>query len=77
MKQYYKSLDEIRQDLDLGVYVYWVNSAYQAIYEADHRPDWKRYSSDGKNVISIRCMSNWFGSIIEQNEVTKCYKIED
>lgn len=68
----YKSLDEIRTDLDKGIEIFWSNESYHLHYVEAREHSTPFSVKDGK-AIRVTCKSNYFGSLIEANEIPVCF----
>ncbi len=73
-KANFKDVSELWDAMDKGTKVYWGDSeTYQVIVEADNCPEKKMFGNRGEQCLSIRCMSNWFGCKIQENELSRLY----
>lgn len=57
----YKTLNQIKRDLNKGIQIYWANKSYKVHYV------------DNKK-IRITCISNYFGSLLQESEISVCFK---
>lgn len=72
MKTKYMTLDEIRNDLDKGIEIFWANDSYKVHY-VDVFENINPYSVKNNKAIRITCISNYFGSLIDEKEIKCCY----
>lgn len=70
MNKQFKSIDEVWSALDAGQTVYWGNESYKVYIEPDYLPQvtavhkGRKFSARNGQLLSVRCISNYFGSII-------------
>lgn len=72
--------------MDKGIKVYCGSDAYQVVVETVHHNEQSsagmyqrnHFTHRNNQVLSVRCMSNWFGSIMHPTDLGNLYlKIED
>lgn len=72
MKVKYATLDEIRNDLDLGVEIFWANDSYKVHY-IEAETTMNKYSIKNNKAIRISNIGNYFGSLIGKTDIKCCY----
>lgn len=75
----FKNIDQVWEALDQGKIVYWKNESYQLTIEPVQR-EWRErqgfgipWTTRGESCLRVTCMSNWFGSLLETNELNSLY----
>jgi hypothetical protein len=71
---------EIWSALESGKTVHWASKAYKITIESaregtpECREYWlKHHTYKNGNVLRATCTSNWFGSLLEESEVSRCF----
>lgn len=72
MKNQFKTIDEVWTAIDNGETVYWRNESYQLTIE-NARPNFKAFTIRNDKCLRVTCMSNWFGSLLEEKEITNLF----
>jgi hypothetical protein len=72
MKNKFKNINEVWDALDLGKTVFWVNESYK-IYIEDARPENPDFSKRGNKLLTVRCIENYFGSVLNEPEISQLY----
>jgi hypothetical protein len=75
----FKTIEEVWAAIDKGLTVYWASDAYQLTIEESNL-EWRRrqgfavpFSNRGEKCLRVTCMSNWFGSLLDANELNRLY----
>lgn len=75
----FKTIEQVWQAIDEGKTVYWSSDAYQLTIEPVNR-EWRErngfdlpFSTRGEECLRVTCMSNWFGSLLLENEMSNLY----
>ena len=72
----YKNITEVWKDMDAGINIYWGNHGYKVMvsemldgneYQASH------FTRRGNQLLSIRCIENYFGGLMQENEISKLF----
>lgn len=72
----YKTIDQVWDALKEGKTVNWKNSSYKVYIEAaipDNSFQRNHFSFNKGCVLSVRCVSNHFGSIIDKTDLKDLY----
>jgi hypothetical protein len=74
-----KNIEQIWQEIMNGKIVYWENEGYRiTMTEAlNNEYQLKHFSHKNGFVLCITCTENWFGSLIDESEVKKCFVTEN
>jgi len=68
------TIQEIHTALENGKTVNWENSLYELKYvDCDENNPYGKVSFKNGKAIRITCVSNWFGSLMTENDIEKCY----
>jgi hypothetical protein len=73
------SLDQVWTLVDQGVDVYWSSKSYKVYVEVDVMPDrtlihaGRSFASRDGRILSVRCIDNYFGSIISPSDLSKLF----
>jgi hypothetical protein len=73
--KHYSNLGEIRTDLDNGIEIFWVNTSYKVHYIIAGENCTPFTVKDGK-AIRVSCISNYFGSVLNEEEIGRCFSKE-
>lgn len=73
-KKFYRTLQDLWNDIEAGVKVYWSNESYQVLVQNDPVSCKDMFSHKDGKMLRVTCMSNWFGSRLDKNEITSCYR---
>jgi len=65
----FSSVEDVWSALDSGQKVFWSNSSYQVVIVKDPCSDKRLFSNRGEDMLRVTCMSNWFGSRLEESEL--------
>ena len=69
------SIKEIHTELENGKTVNWENSLYELKYvDCEESNPYGKFSFKNGKAIRITCISNWFGSLMTENDLKKCYQ---
>jgi hypothetical protein len=73
----FETVEQVWKAIDEGKTIYWGNTAYKVYVEENignedqkncaPRAFSRRIDSKGDNVLSVRCIENYFGSVISPN----------
>ena len=70
------TIQEIHTALEKGKTVNWENSLYELKYvDCDENNPYGKVSFKNGKSIRITCVSNWFGSLMTEKDIEKCYII--
>lgn len=75
----YKTYDEIREDLDADVDIFWKNTGYKVFYEkligyeSTKEAQRKMDAVKDDKMIVCRYLSNWFGGKLAESEIEGCF----
>lgn len=79
MTKQFKTLDQVWNAIDQGLTVYWASDAYQLTIETVD-PDYRirmgwgpTFSQRDTKALRVTCISNWFGSFLDPNELGNLY----
>lgn len=78
----FTTIEQVWQAIDKGLTVYWSNTAYKVYIEPNPKssPYYnsinRQYSTRNEQLLSIRCISNYFGSIIHESELSQLFTSE-
>jgi hypothetical protein len=67
-----KTIQQVWELLDKGETVYWKNTSYKVYISPqieNNEYQTNNFSNRNGMILSIRCISNYFGSIIEEKEL--------
>lgn len=67
-----KTLSDIHKALDSNKEVFWGHSGYKVHY-IPNRPELLQYSEHDGKLIRISYVETYFGSLIQESEVTNCF----
>ena len=75
----FKTIQDVWAALDQNETIYWHNKSYKVFIEQDLSPDITasygpryRISRNGQ-LLTIRCIENYFGSILHENEISSLF----
>jgi len=72
----YNNISEVWADLDEGKTIHWTNDLYK-IYISDAYPNneyqSKHFTNRKGHLLSARCISNYFGSLLDESELSSLY----
>ena len=75
----YNNIDRVWEAIEAGHTICWSSDAYQLTIEPVNR-EWRKrqgfalpFSTKGEFCLRVTCMSNWFGSLLEESELSKLY----
>lgn len=78
MRQF-TNIEQVWSAIDRGLIIYWSSDAYQLTIE-DSMLDWRKrqgfnipFSNRDDKCLRVTCMSNWFGSLLTQDELSQLY----
>ncbi len=75
-KKQYQSIAQVWKDLFNGCTIHWCNDSYK-LYVEDAIPnnEFQRnhFTYNNGKILSVRCISNYFGSILDESEICKLY----
>ncbi len=72
-KQKFKSLEEIKAALLNGEEVYWSSALYE-VHFVDNVDTHNQYSRTNDKLIRVSCVTNYFGSLLQESEINSCFK---
>lgn len=81
--QQFKTVDEVHRALDEGKTVYAHNTAYKVYRNADILPERtkmsapRQYSLRNNTILEVRCIENYFGSIMEPSDLHTLFTVGD
>jgi hypothetical protein len=76
MTKKYKTLDQIRRDLDAGIDIYWCNVGYKVHYVNVDGQDLNPYSVKNGKAIRVSYIETYFGSLIQPSDIGSCFSIQ-
>lgn len=74
-----KTISQVWEIIDQGKTIYWSGDAYEVVVQPDHQPERtqshepRRLIERNGELLEVRCMSNWFGSILHESELGSLY----
>lgn len=75
----FKTIGQVWAAIDAGKTVYWASDAYQLTLEPSNL-EWRArckfavpFSNRGETSLRVTCTSNWFGSLLTENELGQLY----
>lgn len=75
----FKTIEQVWTALDKGLTIYWASDAYKLTIE-ETLIDWRKqqgfhipFSNRDGQCLRVTCISNWFGSLLDQNELNRLY----
>ena len=76
----FTSIKQVWEAIDAGIEVFWEHDGYHLTIEPYNKRT-SKYTKKGKHVLRITYIKNYFGSLLEPQElpklfVTKCYCID-
>jgi hypothetical protein len=75
MTKKYKTLDQIRRDLDAGIDIYWCNLGYKVHY-VPALDNFESYSVKNGKAIRVSYIETYFGSLIQPSDIGSCFSIQ-
>lgn len=75
----FKTVDDIWNAIDKGKTIFWCNENYKVFVEDNigsaetTECDVRQYSARNGKMLSIRCISNYFGSVISKGDLPKLF----
>ena len=78
----FKDINEVWNAIESGQDVYWSNQSYKLTIEPVNR-EWRQaqgfaipFSAKGEFCLRVTCISNWFGSLLLEDEIKALFTIE-
>lgn len=75
----FKTIDQVWNAIDQGKTVCWCSDIYQITIEESNL-EWRQnsgfdvpFSNRNGKCLRVTCMSNWFGSLLDKNELNNLY----
>jgi hypothetical protein len=75
MKPQFKNIHEVWTAIDQGETIFWSNESYKIFIE-DSRPENPEFSKRGPKLLSVRCIENYFGSVLHESEISQLFTKE-
>lgn len=85
MRNQFNTISEVWEAINQGKTVYWSNKAYKLTIEDNNafpaefvaRMGWdKHFTMQDNKLLRVTCISNWFGSLLTENELSKLFTAE-
>ena len=69
MKNEFKTMNDVWMAIYSGKTIYWSSMSYRVLVSEDPCPEKKMSSNRGVHSLRVTCMSNWFGSRLDESEL--------
>lgn len=69
----FNSIEQVYDAVRSGCVVHWGNTSYIVVLETPNVLGACPWAEFQGKVLTVRCKSNWFGSVLELSEVSNCF----
>lgn len=70
---HFKTIQDVWNAIEDGKEIFWHHEGYKVIVEEPNNPNYKPENIRRGKVLTVRCLDNWFGSLLSEYDLPNLY----